>query len=276
MVELLGAPGIGVVLAADVLLRVRSDPPTGRPQRARGACGFDGFNHVEWGGVMLDVNQWIDTLANLYDEYGYLIVFLGTFCENTALLGLLLPGGTLALLGAFYAQQGVLSIGWVIVFAWIGTVLGYHVDYLIGRLLLAHMAGQWQNTWLGRRLRLAARLRRGRMFLARHGGKAILLSHIVGHVRSFVALSAGTTRMSYRRFLAFELVAALLWNTAFCALGYFAGTERDRLQLLVERSGWAALAALIVLFVAWRVVRRTQTNHRRIKRVHPSVTGKQR
>ncbi|MEO7002950.1 MAG: DedA family protein [Ktedonobacterales bacterium] len=204
----------------------------------------------------IDVNAWLDALESLYGDYGYLIVLLGALCENTALLGLLLPGGTLALLGAFYAQQGTLQLGWVIVFAWLGTVLGYHADYLIGRWLLARLMGRWSGSWAGRRLRLAARLRLGHRFLARHGGKAILLSHIVGHIRSFVALSAGATHMSYRRFLAFELVAALIWNTLFCLLGYFAGTERERLQLAIAQFGWVAFAVFIVAFAAWRLTRK--------------------
>src|SRR5258708_34210941 len=155
---------------------------------------------------MLDIDHWIELLGTLYDRWGYLIVFLGSLFENTALLGLCLPGASLALLGAFYAQQGTLQLGWVIFFAWAGTVLGYHADYLLGRLLLTRLLGRWGDSWLGRRLRLAARVRLGGRFLTRHGGKAILLSHVVGHVRSFVALSAGATHMRYRRFLAFELV----------------------------------------------------------------------
>ena len=93
------------------------------------------------------------------------------------------------------------------------------------------------------------------MFLAKHGGKAILLSHVVGHVRSFVALSAGATHMRYRRFLSYELVAALIWNTLFCLLGYFAGSEREQLQTLLERSGWVALLVVALAYAGWRVVR---------------------
>lgn len=204
---------------------------------------------------MFPINAWLDSLAELYDTYGYLIVFLGALFENTALLGLLLPGGTLALLGAFYAYQGTLNIVWVILFAWIGTVLGYNADYLIGRLLLSRLAGRWSASWLGQKLRLAGRLRLARMFLAKHGGKAILLSHVVGHVRSFVALSAGATHMRYRRFLSYELIAALLWNTLFCLLGYFAGSEREQLQLLLERSGWVVLLGVALAYAGWRLVR---------------------
>src|SRR5260370_41763490 len=156
---------------------------------------------------MLDIDQWIELLGALYDRWGYLIVFLGSLVENTALLGLFLRGASLALLGAFYAQQGTLQLGWVIFFAWAVTVLGYHADYLLGRLLLTRLLERWGDSWLGRRLRLPARVRLGGRFLTRHGGEAILLSHVVGHVRSFVALSAGGTHTTYLRFLAFAPVA---------------------------------------------------------------------
>lgn len=222
---------------------------------------------------MLDIEGWIQALGRLYDQYGYLIVFLGALAENTAVLGLVLPGGTLALLGAFYARQGTLNLAWVIAFAWIGTVLGYSADYLVGRFVLARAAPAWANTRLGRRLRLAGRLRLARAFLAKHGGKAILLSHVIGHVRSFVALTAGMTHMRYARFLAFELVAALLWTTAYCLLGYAVGAEWDRLQRVIERAGWAIAAALVLAYVVWRVVRRRRRQSRRPSRVRTGRGG---
>jgi membrane protein DedA with SNARE-associated domain len=199
------------------------------------------------------IQNLINVLRDLYDQYGYLIVFLGALGENTALLGLVLPGGTLALLGAFYARQGTLNLAWVIFFAWIGTVIGYHVDYLIGRFALGKIMGRWGQSPLGRRLRLAARLRLARRLIARYGGRAILVSHVVGHIRSFVALSAGATHMPYRRFLSFELVAALVWNIGFSVLGYLAGTEYERLLFVVERAGWIIAGAVIVALLVWKV-----------------------
>ena len=123
------------------------------------------------------IHALVEWLGGLYSQYGYLIVFLGSLGENTAFVGLILPGGTLALLGAFYARAGTLHIGWVIFFAWIGTVLGYHVDYLIGRFLLARYAPVWSASRLGKRLRLAGRLRLGRqddLHLPRHWPHTLL------------------------------------------------------------------------------------------------------
>jgi len=198
------------------------------------------------------VQEWLDLLGQFYQHYGYLAVFLGTLGENTALLGFFLPGNSLALLGALYARLGTLQLGWVVFFATLGTVLGYHIDYLFGRFVLVHVASHWSAGSLGRRMRLAPRLRLGRRFLKKHGGKAILISHLIGHLRSFVALSAGMSGMNYRRFLGYELIAATLWNTVFCLLGYFLAGEIDWLHLLIERAGWLVIGILVVLFLIWR------------------------
>lgn len=203
---------------------------------------------------MIDIRGWIDGLGGVYEHWGYLLVLLGALGENTAVLGAVLPGGTLALLGAFYARQGTLNLGLVILFAWIGTVAGYHIDYLMGRYLLGHLLGWGSKSRLGQRLRLAGRVRLGRMLLSKHGGKMILISHAIGHIRSFVALSAGAARMRYTRFLAFELVAALLWNIGYALLGYFLGTQRERLELILTRGGWVVAGVVIGVFIAWRVL----------------------
>lgn len=218
----------------------------------------------------LPLHQWIELLTGFYNQYGYLMVFLGTLSENTVFLGLLLPGNSLALLGAVYARLGTLNLGWVIFLASLGTVFGYHIDYLFGRFVLARVANRWSISTLGRRIRLAGRLRLARMQITKHGGKAILISHLVGHLRSFIALSAGMTHMNYRRFLGYELVAAFLWNTAFSVLGYLLAGEIDRLQVLLARSGWVMLGVLALLFLAWhffgRRIRQRIRQERRLAR----------
>src|SRR5437763_3721837 len=103
------------------------------------------------------LNEWIKLLGEFYHHYGYVTVFLGTLGENTAVLGFFLPGNSLALLGAVYARLGTLNLGWVIVFASLGTILGYHIDYCLGRFVLARVATRWSASRFGRRIRLAGR-----------------------------------------------------------------------------------------------------------------------
>ncbi|WP_376796950.1 DedA family protein [Thermogemmatispora sp.] len=208
----------------------------------------------------------LDQLEQLYEQYGYLAALLGAFCENTALLGLLLPGGSLALLAAFLAGSGQLNIGGVFLCVWLGTLLGYHCDYLMGRLLLARVVFRRFPVGYGRRWRLAARLRLARRWLHRHGGKAIVFSHLVGHMRSLTALSAGMLAMRYQRFLLWELLAAGLWSGLYCLLGYLLAGEYALLSRLLQGSGWAA--SLVVLgialgWMAWRLSRSRSRSRRR-------------
>ena len=60
--------------------------------------------------------------------------------------------------------------------------------------------------------------------------------------------------MKYRRFLGYEAVAAALWNTTFCVLGYLLASQVERLQMLIERAGWVLLGVLVLLFLAWHFV----------------------
>lgn len=207
------------------------------------------------------ISEWIKLLGEFFNQHGYLTVFLGTLGENTAFLGLFLPGNTLALLGAMYARLGTLSLGWVICLATLGTVLGYHIDYLFGRFILAHVATKWSTSRLGRRMRLAGRLRLASRLLTKYGGRAILISHFIGHLRSFVALSAGISKMNYRRFLAYELVAASLWNTGFCLLGYFLAAEADRIETLFGSMGGVLIGLLALIFLAWYFFKRRVRQH---------------
>ncbi|MDQ6659397.1 MAG: hypothetical protein M3Z24_00360, partial [Chloroflexota bacterium] len=143
--------------------------------------------------------------------------------------------------------------------------------YLLGRFVLTHAMTKWSRSYLGQRVRLAGRTRLARKMLTQHGGKAIVFSHVIGHMRSFVALTAGITRMNYLRFLCFEAFAALLWNTAYSLLGFFIAVEIDRLQVIIERSGWVILAVFALLFILWRWWRQKETRRRKQRRKSRAV-----
>ena len=64
------------------------------------------------------------------------------------------------------------------------------------------------------------------------------------------------THMPYRRFLGFELIAALFWTGGYCLLGYFLGPQFEMLQSVIERWGFvlAARSSWRILAGAWSEV----------------------
>src|SRR5579884_2329966 len=85
------------------------------------------------GKIMPDLQPLLETLRHAYATWGYPIVFFGALLENTVLLGLVLPGGTLVLLGAIYAQQGDMMLPFVLLLGWLGMAAGTSIDYVLGR-----------------------------------------------------------------------------------------------------------------------------------------------
>lgn len=198
----------------------------------------------------MDTQALLDTVRDAYTTWGYPIVFMSAMLENTALLGLVLPGGALIMLGAVYAQQGTLEAPAVLLLAWVGMVAGTSLDYALGRLGIRSMLA---GTRLGNRL--SPKLHQAELHLSRHGAWAFLLAHFAGHVRSFLAITAGMSGLPFRRFLLYEGPAAFVWNVAFLVAGFLLGEHLDQLQRYM--GAWAA--ALIVLLTAWvayRLIRR--------------------
>lgn len=200
---------------------------------------------------MPDLHHLIDALRAAYDTWGYPLVLVGALLENTALLGLVLPGGSLVMLGAVYAQQGTLALPLVLLLGWLGMVLGTSLDYALGRWGLRSTLG---------RTRLVARwepkLAEAERFLERYGVWALLLAHFIGHVRSFVAITAGASRLPYRRFILYEAVAALAWNIVFVGAGYLVGENLGLLQRFMGAAGVAVAAACVIAYLAYRLRRR--------------------
>jgi membrane protein DedA with SNARE-associated domain len=171
---------------------------------------------------MFDIARLIqDVLAfveGAYEQYGYLIVFGASLAENTALLSILLPGGTMVMLGGVYAGTGYLSLPLVILVGATGTVIGSSFDFLLGRLSRRGALG-----FLGRSRRVQQLLGKAEHFYDEHGPRAILGAHFIGWARAIASLGAGASGMPYRRFLRYEIIAAFLWNALFSGLGFIVG-----------------------------------------------------
>ena len=203
---------------------------------------------------MPDPQQIMETLRAAYSTWGYPLVLLGALLENTALLGLVLPGGSLVLLGAIYAQRGAMALPLVLVLGWLGMVLGTSLDYALGRWGLHATLGRTRLM-----ARLEPKLAAAQRFLARHGAWALVLAHFISHVRSFVAITAGASRLPYRRFLLYEGIAALAWNLVWVIAGYLVGEHLDVLQRFVGGTGLALLVLALVAYVAYRLLARRRS-----------------
>lgn len=178
----------------------------------------------------------------LSPPWGYIIVGLATLLENSIGAGVVVPGETLVIVGGFYARIGRLTLPGVIAVSVAGAILGDNLGYLIGRRF-----GRGFLERHGPRLFVTAeRLAMADAYYRRHGGKTVFLGRFVPVVRSVGFILAGVSRMSWRRFAAYDAAGSALWGAANAVLGYVLGEAYRRAEGYLRGVGVVLLALLLV------------------------------
>jgi undecaprenyl-diphosphatase len=205
------------------------------------------------GPVLSLVDTVLDWVGPFFSTYGYALILAATLLESSAFVGVVVPGDILLALGGVYAARGELSLPWVIVLGALGTMAGESIGYWLG-----HRYGEA----LVRRLPFADRaedkIERAREAFQRNDSKILLAGRFASGLRVIVPFTAGMSRTSYRRFMAFVIPTATVWAIAVGLLGYVFGENVEFIDTILSRFGWGMLALVILAFVgtvAWRRVR---------------------
>lgn len=191
-------------------------------------------------------------LVDLFSRYGYAVVFGGVFLENT---GLPVPGETALLAGAALAHFGQLSLGWVIVAAIAGAILGDNLGFFIGR-----HGGRRIAERHGWRIGLTPqRLLEFDRFFQRHGPKTVFAARFITGLRVVGAVLAGGSGMKWPQFLFYNATGAVVWCTAVACAGYSLAYSWATLERWIGRSGLLALALVAAVgIIGWLRARRNR------------------
>jgi len=195
------------------------------------------------------VLQWIELFRPYVDDYGYLVLFLGVMAENASLP---VPGESILIIASFYSHHGHLSLGYVILLATMGCILGDNISFYVGRRL-----GRPFITHYGKYILITKkRLEYVEHFFEKHGDKTIFIQRWITGVRVIGALVAGTTQMPWPRFVLFNCLGAVTWVTTISLIAYFLAVNLPLLLKIVGRSGWILLGLVIVIGLYFYLKRR--------------------
>lgn len=181
--------------------------------------------------------------SNTLQAYGYWAVFIAVGVES---LGVPLPGETTLIAAALYAgSTHRLSIAWVVAVACVAAIIGDNIGYLLGRV-----GGYRLLRRYGRYLRVdEAKIKVGRYLFDRHGGKVVFFGRFISVLRTYAAFLAGTNKMHWRRFLAYNASGGILWAALYGFGAYVLGSSVHKVSTVVTIAGAviavAATAAII-------------------------------
>jgi undecaprenyl-diphosphatase len=173
-----------------------------------------------------------------------------------------LPGEVSLLVGAYEAQRGVFGLGWVIVVGALAAMSGDNLAYLFGR-----RAGRALIVRLLRFLHVrSAYLERVDSYFDLHAGLTVLVARQLSPVRGLTALSAGASRVPWRRFAPFNALGSLLWAAAVTLLAALFVSRLDELADDLSLAGLivVGLSPLAGAVLLWRRLQRTAVRPARL------------
>ncbi len=187
------------------------------------------------------------TLSDLAAQHSVLLfaaLFVVIFAETGLVVFPLLPGDSLLFLSGTVVATSGLDIHLLVLTLFTAAVLGDSVNYAVGRFIGPIAFHRPQDTILGRWLK-PEYLERTHRFYEKYGGFAIIVGRFVPIVRTFVPFFAGVGAMTYRKFLAFNIVGAAAWIGSLAYAGYLFGN----IPWVKDNLAWIVLAIVIVSLI---------------------------
>jgi membrane-associated protein len=167
---------------------------------------------------VLHIDRHLSAIIQQFGAWTYAILFAVIFIETGLVIMPFLPGDSLLFAAGTFAALGALDVRLLILLLAAAAVVGDTVNYWIG-----HRIGEKAFSREDARFFKKEYLDRTHAFYEKHGGKTIIIARFVPIIRTFAPFVAGIGKMSYGRFLFFNVIGGVGWVVLLVGAGYFFG-----------------------------------------------------
>jgi membrane protein DedA with SNARE-associated domain len=202
------------------------------------------------GGVLTDVVRWVIEVVHALGYVGVFVLILAGSLYLPVPTELTLP------LFGFLMGNGSLTFVPVLLSATAARVSASLIMYAVGFRLREARLRRVIKHFERYKLLFVSDFERASRVFERHGGKAILVGHLIPGVGALVSVPAGLKRMPLRwRFLGYTVLGCTIWNGSLIGLGWALGGRWRIVEVFTSFVGVAVLTLLIAA-TAWFFWRR--------------------
>jgi len=201
--------------------------------------------------IVLHVDRYLNTIIQFFGVWSYVVLFVIIFCETGLVVTPFLPGDSLLFAAGAVAALGAFDPLWLIVTLSAAAILGDTVNYWAGYFIGPKIFHKENVRFLNKR-----HLDRTHGFYERHGGKTIIIARFMPIIRTFAPFVAGIGKMSYWRFVSFNVVGGIAWPALFILLGYYFGNMpvvKEYFSLVIVAIVIISVIPIIIEFVRMRM-----------------------
>lgn len=142
---------------------------------------------------------------SLIDSYGYLAIFIGSIFE----------GETIVFLGGLLAHQGNFYFPLVVILAFLGAIIGDILWFLLGRYQGTKMINRFK--WI------REKTEKSLVYVENNSRNLSFTMRFVYGLKSIIPFILGTTKMSIKTFIFFNMIGAFLWTVLVTSFGFLFG-----------------------------------------------------
>ncbi len=193
---------------------------------------------------IIHLDKHLSEIIQVFGMWSYLLLFVIVFAETGLVVTPFLPGDSLLFVVGTFAALGIFDPFRVFVILAGAAIIGDTVNYAVGKFLGSKILMR-----PGGRFFKKEYMDQTHKFFERHGGKTIILARFVPIIRTFAPFVAGIGKMSYRKFVIYNITGALLWVSVFFFGGYFFGNiplVKDNFTIAIF--GMMLVSALPIFF----------------------------
>ncbi|MFH0775974.1 MAG: DedA family protein [bacterium] len=177
------------------------------------------MEHIYWFiDLFLHLDKHLDTVISSFGVWTYVILFLIIFCETGLVVTPILPGDSLLFAAGTFAAIGSLDKWYLVISLTVAAILGDTVNYWIGYLVGPKVFTSSSSKFLNKK-----HLIRSHEFYEKYGGKTIIIARFMPIIRTFAPFVAGIAKMTYVKFLLYNITGGVLWIALFIFGGYYFG-----------------------------------------------------
>ncbi len=170
-------------------------------------------------------------------------------------LGVPLPEDVALITGGFLAYTENVELIPMMLVGFGGILVGDSLIYLAGY----RVGVNTKNQGFFSRILTPEKRDRVQALFKKHGEKMVFVARFMPGVRAVMYFSAGSAHMSYRRFIAFDGLAALISAPVFVYLGYYFGADLASLIHKIRNGQTRVLIAVAVVvggYLVWEIRKR--------------------
>jgi membrane-associated protein len=196
---------------------------------------------MEFIASFIDFIMHIDVhLGELIRNYGiwtYLILFIIIFWETGVVIFPFVPGDSLLFAVGAFAAIGALDVWILFILLSIAAIAGDTANYWIGHYTGPKIFHKEKVRFLNKK-----HLDHAHKFYEKYGTKTIVIARFVPIIRTFAPFVAGIGKMTYWKFISYNVIGGIGWVAICLALGYFFGN----LPIVKENFSLIIFAIIII------------------------------